>query len=1150
MTPVGLRLPEPGEKRCGDRGSGTPEGPLERGHRMHVFLRASEGVQCDRLSGLSVSPGVIEVYGKLQIHSAYPSKPWTRLGADIASGNEMMTLNDTVDWQPGDKIVVSSTSYEAHQAEVVHLRDVYGYIVRIWGRLNYRHTGTTYSIEDTWRIPLAAEVGLLSRNVLIEADAPCTGRIMVGHYTNAQGEEYIGTLEISNVEILNFGSSLYSAITFTNTSHYSSIVSSSIHQICGGGIRAIDSANILLHSNVIVNMTGHGIHVDGDNYTVANNLLVLIKQLEARSEWVKGIKMHFLSQATLSGNAVAGSERIAYHVRGQSCYSDEISFSANVAHSSLHGLHIYWDDGFKNCTKITGFICYKNYDYGLVFFLEGSVRVENVALIDNGIGLFPVVSQGPVESYKYPQQDVTLRNSVIIASSPVFDCIRDRIEPLSALVTMRDRAPVSPFRGRIGILWPTFSGRPRRWPIYPWHMLGSDGAVPGLMKLQDVTFSGFKRSCYSNDADTCIMSNPESLAIMTPVTGKRLKVLQIPQENMFYFHQMPRSAECPASMECSGTQMALFKDLDGTFTGLSPPVSAFPKSELDILQPCFNFGIYRTEDLCTYKSHSQAHMCHHTDLTVLILENIVTPVEPIGPILALTDHFAQVFVNGGSYRDQCCNAPDHKTFYSILPANKITKVCFTGSSPRALRIQLHGAQNSTKLVLALFYDIPDSFYVVSKGERYSTVLYDVAPEFQHQKHGSSFFSFRENLLYVILQGGEPVEIWTNLSLHLFFYVAHGTGTDLYNQLALKLTHFLSLDPSQVRVLQILQGRVSTLQTITDNHSKRKRHCPPITQKQRRVRRHSGTYATDNQKKTRHRQERQLEVLIVEINDPKVFSRTNASERIATSPIQRGLQNISNSVINALQTGELEKTFSVQIDSMMVIEPHIGNSSRINDAAESRSAVYVRPHRLFIDVQPVGGPAGLPLLIQPKVTFLDIKGNRVKNLGHSSSPWCLSVHLKDSSSMVLKGNTTVVIQDGWGNFSNLAISSSGSNWCLIFNATSPPGLSFSVQSQQFPVFPILRRNRENIFMLVVLSSAASAIVLFLFFFCFFKRKKGETDNRHSHTPCYIIAEYSAFAHVDFSLPLSTLLHNHDPNRFTENYLEYSASARKDDLQSCK
>ncbi|XP_068136131.1 fibrocystin isoform X2 [Hyperolius riggenbachi] len=1068
---------------------GTSEEPLEREQRMHILLRSSEGVHCNRLSGLSSSPGVIGVYGKFQIHSAYPSKAWTRLGADAAPGNEMMALNGTVDWQPGDEIVISSTSYEAHQAELFQLRDIYGYIIRVWGRLSYRHTGTTYTIDDAWNIPLASEVGLVSRHVQIQADVPCTGGILVGQYMDGNSKKHIGSLELSNVEISNFGSSLYSAITFTNTSHKSSIISCSIHNICGGGVRAMNSTNLLLHSNVLFNVTGHGIHLDGDDHTLTENLLILIKQPDAQSEWVKGIKINVLSQVSLSGNAVAGSERIAYHVRGQSCYSDEFLWSTNIAHSSLHGLHIHWEDGFPNCTKISGFICYKNYDYGVVFHLEGSVVVEDIALVDNGVGLLPIVSQGFVESYKYPKQDVTLRNSLIVATSPVFDCIRDRIVPSSAQVTVGDRPPVSPFKGRIGFLWPVFTERPRRWPDYSWHMLGSDGAIPGIMKLQDVTFSGFTKSCYSEDADTCIMSNPSSMAIMSPVTAQRMKMLQVLQENMFYFHVMQRNSDCPGSVECSGARMALFKDLDGTFTRRAAPVTAFPKSELDVLQPCFNIGVYRNKDLCTFESNSQAHICQQSDLTVVILENMATFVEPVSPVLAVTDHFAQVFASGGISQDGCCNVTNNRTFYSILPANKITKVCFTGPTPKALRLQLHGAQNSTNLVLAIFYDVPNSFYTVSGGETYSTVLYDVAPELQRQKHGSSFFSFKENLLYVVLQGDEPVEIHTNLSVHLFFFLAPGTNTTGYDRLLLKLASLLSLDPSQVNVLQILRGGAETLRSITDNRSKRKRQCPFITERRRRTRRHSQSYIKSNNRRLKKKGDDQIEVLILEISEPNTLAQVNMSQEIAASLVQSDLLGISSSVIGGFQTGELEKTIQLQIESMMVIDPCLGTCSSSSDMADSRSCVYVRPHQLHIDVQPMGGPAGLLLPIQPKLTFLDIKGAQVRNVGHPSSPWYVSAHLKDSSSTALKGNTTVVIREGWGNFSNLVISSPGSSWRLIFNVTSPPGVSFSVQSQDFQVFPLSSRNGENVLMLVMLSTAASAIVLCLFFCCFFKRKKG-------------------------------------------------------------
>ncbi|KAM9316372.1 fibrocystin [Gastrophryne carolinensis] len=1195
---------------------GTPEEPLEGMQRIHILLRASEGVHCDRLSGLRVSPGVIQVYGKLRLHSAYSSKPWTHLGADIAPGNEMMALNGTIDWHPGDEIVIASTSYEAHQSELVHLRDIYGNIVRIWGRLKHRHTGSTFNIEDTWRIPLTAEIGLLTHNIQIQADIPCTGRIVVGQSKNNQGEEYIGTLELSNVEISNFGSSPYSAITFTNSVSKSSITCSSIHHICGGGIRSSNSSNILLHSNVIFNITGHGIHIDGEKHTVTDNLLILIRQPDSQSEWVKGIKIHLLGQANMSGNAVAGSERIAYHIQGQNCW-EETSWLTNVAHSSLHGLHLYWDDGFKNCTKISGFLCYKNYDYGLVFFLEGKVVVENVALLDNGVGILPIVSQGFVNSSMYAKQDIILQNSLIVATSLVFDCLRDRMKPLSALLTIQDRAPLSPLRGRIGILWPTFTERPRQWPGYPWHLLGSDGAIPGIMKLQDVTFSGFRRSCHSNDGDSCIMSNPESSSIESLIIGERLKMIQIKQENMFYFHLTNRNPECPTSMECSGAQITLFKELDRNL-GMSSPVTIFPKSKFDIQLPCFNIGIYQRADLCTYLPVSQGYICQQIDHTIVILENISPSVEPISPVVAITEHFAQVFVNGGSSKDQCCKRTNHTTFYAILPANKITKICFSSLTPKALRLKLHGAQNSTKLILALFYGIPGSFFVVSGGRSYFTSLYDVAPDFQSQQHGSSFFSFRENLLYVILQGNEPVEIWTKQALQLLFFLPPGTGHNISNQMPQKLASVLRIDSTQVTVLQVLQESTTTVQGITDNLSKRRRHCPAIKEKVKRVRRASETKYKSNRRKATQEQESQVDVLIVEISEQNSLPQMNtSSEIVSSSRSERDLLGLSSRVIGALQAGEIEETFHAQIDSVMVIEPDLGENKRFDkfsrplelhlpldrcswkliiegfsnnqdppetlhiysgshtmlkrafskisfifitnlaeavrnlvpncfsknmSNAEGRSTVYVRPHSLHIAVQPMGRTAGVPLATQPKVRFLDIKGNQVKNVGHPSSQWYLSAYLKDSSRTLLKGNTTVEVEDGWGNFSNLAVSNPGSNWCLIFNVTSPPGTVFlhaflvtaftlsdfwidhalwvsyaneftesnvnckqcelkdstfkrvylTAQSQEFQVLPWPSQDIENIFMLVVLSSSASAVVLFLFFCFLFKRNKGQSE----------------------------------------------------------
>ncbi|XP_044146257.1 fibrocystin-like [Bufo gargarizans] len=267
--------------------------------------------------------------------------------------------------------------------------------------------------------------------------------------------------------------------------------------------------------------------------------------------------------------------------------------------------------------------------------------------------------------------------------------------------------------------------------------------------------------------------------------------------------------------------------------------------------------------------------------------------------------------------------------------------------------------------------------------------------------------------------------------------------------------------------------------MMDNHSKRYRHCPPVHQERPRVKRHSEAPLKVDHAKHAHEN---LEVLIVEIQDFVMPENLTTPSSLTYG----SLQNIATHIIGGLQTGELEKAVPMNIDSLMVIEPAPWNNS--SDSAGSHSAVYVRPHGIHVAVQPVGGTAGAPLLVQPKVVFLDIKGNRVVNLGHFSNPWKVSVYLKDSSGAPLKGSTTVVIEDGWGNFSDLVVLSSGSNWCLIFNVTSPAGVALSVLSKTFQVSISMSGDKENIFLLVVLSSAASAIVLLLFVCFFFKRKK--------------------------------------------------------------
>lgn len=294
---------------------------------------------------------------------------------------------------------------------------------------------------------------------------------------------FVGVLHLLNVEIQHFGSPRYSSIEFSKVSAESWIISSSLHQSCGGGIHALDSHGITLKDNIVFDTAGHGIDLEGEAYSLTNNLVVLMTQPAWSATWVAGIKVNRAMDVILHGNVAAGSERIGFHIRGHGC-SSKVLWSDNVAHSSLHGLHLYKESGPDGCTGVSGFLSFKNFDYGAMVQVENSVVIENVTLVDNAVGLLAVVcvSSAPLNPIKNMQ--IVLRSSVIVATSSSFDCIQDRMKPHSANLTSADRAPSNPKGGRAGILWPVFTSEPNRWPQEPWHKVRNGRLISGIMKLQ------------------------------------------------------------------------------------------------------------------------------------------------------------------------------------------------------------------------------------------------------------------------------------------------------------------------------------------------------------------------------------------------------------------------------------------------------------------------------------------------------------------------------------------------------------------------------------------------------------------------------------------------------------------------------------------
>ncbi|XP_047413699.1 fibrocystin isoform X2 [Sciurus carolinensis] len=1073
---------------------GTLENPLEKEQKLLIHLRASEGIFCDRYKGMRIDPGTIGVYGKVQLHSVYPKKSWTHLGADIASGNERIIVEDAVDWQPHDKLVLSSSSYEPHEAELLTVKEVKGHHVRIHERLKYRHIGSAHVMEDGRHIHLAAEVGLLTRKIRIQADTLCKGRLLVGSFRKSSREEFSGVLQLLNVEIQNFGSPSYSSIEFTSVSTGSWIISSTIHQSCGGGIHASGSDGIILNDNIVFGTAGHGIDLEGQAYSLTNNLVVLMTQSVWSSIWVAGIKVNRAKDINLHGNVVAGSERLGFHIQGHRC-SSEVLWSGNVAHSSLHGLHLYKESGPDNRTCISGFLSFKNFDYGVMVQVGNSVEIENITLVDNTVGLLAAVFVSSVPQSSIRNVQIVLRNSVIVATSSSFDCIQDRMKPYSANVTPTDRAPPNPRGGRVGILWPVFTSEPNQWPSEPWHKVRNGHSVSGVMKLEGVTFSNFVKSCSSDDLDICILPNAENPGIMHPIIAERTRMLRMKDKNKFYFPLLHHRKDlerviCPES-DCNSPRKYLFKDMDGRALGLPPPVSVFPKTEAEWTGSFYNAGTYREEQKCTYRSLIQGFICKQTDQVILILENVdVTwAIQNLYPVVSVTSGFVDVFSRVNA--ENLCSIPRPvSTFYSILPTRQITKVCFADQTPPVLRFYLLGNKSTSKFLLAIFYhelQRPRIFL----GENFiPPSLVQSASSLLDEPIGANYFNIMDNLLYVVLQGEEPIEIHTGFSIYLAFTVIFSVLEKGWETVMLeRLTNFLKIDQNQIRFIHEMPGNERTLKTIADSRAKRKRNCPTVT-------------CASHYKRVGQRRPLMMEmnsyialppttmeaiskVIVIEIGDLPIVRRTELIPSLSSSKLQK----LARQVITAQQIGVLENVLNMTFGALLVTQSKgtvtgYGNTSSF----KTESWIYTRPYALSVLVQPSDGEVGKELPVQPQLVFLDKQNRRVESLGLPSEPWTISASLEGTSDPVLKGCTQAETQDGYVSFSNLAVLISGSNWHFIFNVTSPPGANFTARSRPFAVLPVTGKERSTIMISASLCSVVSWLALSCLVCCWLKKNK--------------------------------------------------------------
>ncbi|XP_008063420.1 fibrocystin-like [Carlito syrichta] len=355
--------------------------------------------------------------------------------------------------------------------------------------------------------------------------------------------------------------------------------------------------------------------------------------------------------------------------------------------------------------------------------------------------------------------------------------------------------------------------------------------------------------------------------------------------------------------------------------------------------------------------------------------------------------------------------------------------------------------------------------------------------------GVNYFNIMDNLLYVVLQGEEPIEIRSSVSIHLALTVTFSVLEKDWEIVTLKrLTDFLQIDQNQIRFIHKMPGNEGTLKAIADSRAKRKRNCPTVTctSYYRKVgqRRPLMMEMNSHSVSSPTTMETISKVIVIVIGDLPTVRSTGIIPTLSSNK----LQNLAHQVITAQQTGVLENVLNMTIGALLVTQSKgvtgYGNTSNF----KTGNLIYIRPYALSILVQPSDGEVGKELSVQPQLVFVDKQNRRVESLGSPSEPWTISASLEGTSDSVLKGCTQAETQDGYVVFSNLAILISGSDWRFIFTVTSPPGANFTARSRSFAVLPMIRKEKSTLILAASLCSVVSWLALSCLVCCWFKKSK--------------------------------------------------------------
>src|SRR3984893_3396295 len=175
-------------------------------HTRKAAITLNDNVKDEDMSGIGGTNdrsdrGIMLMAGTLNLHGNRTNS-WTKLSKTAEAGSNSIEVLNAAGWRVGDVIVLASTDFDPHQAERRTITSIRGNKITLDKKLDYMHFGKmTFDVDER------GEVGMLSRNIVIQA-SPDADTTLFGGHIMAMGAS---KMFVEGVELNRMGQNMHLA---------------------------------------------------------------------------------------------------------------------------------------------------------------------------------------------------------------------------------------------------------------------------------------------------------------------------------------------------------------------------------------------------------------------------------------------------------------------------------------------------------------------------------------------------------------------------------------------------------------------------------------------------------------------------------------------------------------------------------------------------------------------------------------------------------------------------------------------------------------------------------------------------------------------------------------------------------------------------